>query len=321
MSCPPRFPLPPQPPPMLRHGTLPALPPDQQLDLSVVIVHRNTPDELRDCLAALERACRPLRCQVLLVDQGSPPALLEAIRRRFPWVELIEDRSDRGYAASNNLGLSRARGRYLLLLNADVVLPPDALDELVAWMDAHPRLGYAGPRLVLPDGTLDLACRRSFPTPVVSLYRLSGLARRFPRSPTLARYNLTYLPPDREGPVEGVAGAAMLVRRTAAEQAGLLDETYFMYGEDLDWAARLRAAGWPGWYLPRVTALHRKRSSSRRRPLKTTYEFYRAMAIFYRRHYAAGTPAPVTWLVLTAILVRGALAVLAARIAAGRQRR
>lgn len=309
----PSFPLPPPPPAIVRRGTLPTVPTAEQRDVSVVIVHRNAPGSLlEECLAALDRARQRMCAQVILVDQNSPAPVLRALGARFPWLQIVVDRSDGGYAVSNNLGLRRAVGRYLLLLNDDVVLLGTALAELVAWMDAHPRAGYAGPRLTLPNGGLDLACRRGFPTPIVSLYRLSGLSRLFPRSRHFARYNLTYLPVDTTAPVDAVVGACMLVRRQAAEEVGLLDERYFMYGEDLDWAFRLHKAGWEGWYVATAAALHYKGSSSKRRRLRTTYEFYRAMAIFYRRHYAPSAPWAVTWLVLTGILMRATVAIFVA---------
>jgi N-acetylglucosaminyl-diphospho-decaprenol L-rhamnosyltransferase len=299
-----------QPPPIVRPTWLPAVAPAGQVDLSIVIVHRSLPwAMLKDCLAAIERGREGLDCQVILVDQGVSTDLDQPLTAGYPWVEVVVDRSDRGYAVSNNLGLRRATGRYLLLLNDDVQLPRTALRDLVAWMDAHPRAGYAGPRLVLPDGRLDRACRRAFPTPIVSLYRLSGLGRLFPTSRIFGRYNLTYLPVDRTAHVDAVVGACLLVRRSAAEQVGLLDETYFMYGEDIDWAYRMQQAGWEGWYLAAIVAVHDKASSSKRRRLRTTYEFYRAMVIFYRRHYAPHVPLIVTWLVLTGILLRGSLAI------------
>lgn len=306
----PTLPLPTQPPAIVRRGWLPVVPDEQQLDVSIVIVHHNLLwATLCECLEALERCQGSLRCQVVMVDHGLASRVPERVAAAFPWVEVILDRSDRGYAVSNNLGLRRATGRYLLLLNDDVTLPAAALDDLIAWMDVHPAAGYAGPRLVLPDGHLDRACRRAFPTPLVSLYRLSGLSALFPASQTFGRYNMTYLPVDRTVGVDAVVGACMLVRRAAAVQVGLLDETYFMYGEDLDWAFRMRQAGWQGWYVASVAALHQKGSSSRRRRLRTTYEFYRAMVVFYRRHYAAAAPWAVTWLVLTGILLRGVTAV------------
>lgn len=316
----PALPLPRQPAPTLRPHWLAADALPHLLDISIVIVHHSLPwPVLNTCLEAIERGRALVRCQAIVVDHGLSPDLLNQLTTRFAWVEVVLDRSDRGYAVSNNLGLRRAAGRYLLLLNDDVVLPVTALRDLVDWMDDHPQAGYAGPRLVLPDGRLDRACRRAFPTPLVSLYRLAGLSKLFPRSRTFGRYNLSYLPANQTARVDSVVGACMLVRRAAAAEVGLLDETYFMYGEDLDWAYRLQQAGWQGWYLASIVALHHKGSSSRRRRLRTTYEFYRAMVVFYRRHYATTTPWAVTWLVLTGILARGSLAIFYAWLPAVRK--
>jgi len=175
-----------------------------------------------------------------------------------------------------------------LLLNADTELPPDALARVVAFADANRDIGVVGPKLVRPDGTLDLACRRSFPTPMVSAYHMLGLARLFPKSRIFGRYNLTYLDENEGAEVDSVVGAFMLVRREAIRDVGLLDDTFFMYGEDLDWAYRLKAAGWRVYYYPEVTVLHVKRASSRQNP-RSKVEFWRSMEIFYRKHYACGT--------------------------------
>ncbi|HPD40682.1 MAG TPA: glycosyltransferase family 2 protein, partial [Anaerolineae bacterium] len=187
-------------------------------------------------------------------------------------------------------------------LNPDTELPSDALQQVVALMEARPELGALGPKLVRPDGSLDLACRRSFPSPEVSFYRMVGLSRLFPQSRRFGRYNLTYLDPDEEAEVDSVVGAFMLVRREAIVQVGLLDESFFMYGEDLDWAFRIKQAGWRILYTPQVTVLHVKRAASRQSP-RARVEFWRAMEIFYRKHYAAETPWPLHVLILTAIWV------------------
>ena len=178
--------------------------------------------------------------------------------------------------------------RYALLLNPDTALPPQALADMLAYMDTRPACGVAGPRLVLPNGQLDLACRRSFPSPEISFYRMIGLSRLFPRSPRFGRYNLTYLSPEVETEVDSVVGAFMLVRREALAQVGLLDERYFMYGEDLDWAFAIKQAGWQVRYNPAVTVLHVKRAASRQSH-KAQVAFHEAMLLFYRKHYAHRT--------------------------------
>ena len=251
------------------------------------------------------------------------------VGEEFSQVQLIESEVNGGYAYANNLGLrafgfvqtsdeklSESRPRYALLLNPDTLLPPSALQEMLNFMEAHPEAGVAGPRLVLADGSLDLACRRSFPSPEVSFYRMVGLSKLFPKSRRFGRYNLTCLDSDEMTEVDSVVGAFMLVRAEALKQVGLLDESFFMYGEDLDWAYRIKAAGWKVYYNPQVTVLHYKRAASRHSD-KATYEFYRAMHIFYHKHYAATTPFWLHWLVLGGIALRGGLAVLSSRLLQG----
>ncbi len=195
---------------------------------------------------------------------------------------------------------------FALLLNPDTELPPDALARMLDFMAEHPDAGIAGPKLVLLDGSLDLACRRSFPTPEVAFYRLVGLSRLFPRSRRFGRYNLTYLDPDQAAEVDSVVGAFMLVRAEAIAQVGLMDGQFFMYGEDLDWAYRIKMAGWKVYYNPAVTVLHVKRAATRHSP-RAQIEFYRAMGIFYRKHYAAKTPWWLHALIASAIsLLQGA---------------
>ncbi|PKO21303.1 MAG: glycosyltransferase family 2 protein, partial [Chloroflexi bacterium HGW-Chloroflexi-1] len=203
--------------------------------------------------------------------------------------------------------------RYALLLNPDTVLPPDALAEMLAFMETHPQAGVAGPKLVRLDGTLDNACRRSFPTPESSLWHLLRLDRLFPRNPRFSRYDLSYLDPDVVTPVDAVVGAFMLVRREAIAQAGLLDETFWMYGEDLDWAKRITDAGWQVWYNPAVTVTHIKEAASRR-SYRARVEFYRALTIFYEKHYRATTAFWLDWLIRGGIAIFGGLDLLRRRL-------
>jgi len=304
------------------------------LDLAIIIVNYNTRDLLRDCLASVYDNRGDFRFQVCVVDNRSSDGSAAMVHAEFPQARVVESDFNGGFAYANNLGL-RSFGfmeiegrdtkikpppenpasaaelpRYVLLLNPDTVLPPSALAGMLEFMDAHPEAGASGPRLVLTDGSLDLACRRSFPTPEVALYRLIGLSRLFPRSRRFGRYNLTYLDPDEMAEVDSVVGACMIIRREAIQQVGLLDETFWMYGEDLDWAYRMKRAGWQVFYNPQVTVLHYKEASSRDdraiRP-KTRYEFYRAMYVFYRKHYAATTPFWLRWLIVSGIVLRGGM--------------
>ncbi len=291
------------------------------LDLAIIIVNYNTRDLLGDCLRSVYDSRGDFSYEVCVVDNCSSDGSAEMVRRQFPQTRLIASQVNGGYAYANNLGL-RAFGfgdgapdvsspvpRYALLLNPDTVLPPAALQEMIDFMEAHPEAGAAGPRLVLRDGRLDLACRRSFPSPQVSSYRMVGLSKLFPKSRRFGRYNMTYLDPDLLIEVDSVVGAFMLVRGRAIEQVGLLDESFFMYGEDLDWAYRLKQVGWKVYYNPDVTVLHYKRASSRY-SRKAQIEFCRAMLVFYRKHYAATTPFWLHWLVMAGIALRWGIALL-----------
>jgi hypothetical protein len=296
-------------------------------DLAVVIVNYNTREHLLACLSSLASGgLDGLTAAVYVVDNASTDHSAESVRRSFPAVHVVSSAENIGYAAANNIALrlagfagrlpaagqdrSLASGtaaalfRHALLLNPDTVVPPGALAKLVAFLDAEPGLGAVGPKLVLPDGSLDLACRRSFPTPSVSIARFLGLSRLFPGSPRFGRYNLTHLDPDKPADVDSVVGACMMVRGNAVRQAGLLDESFWMYGEDLDWSLRLHAAGWRVGYRPSVVIHHEKRAASRKNP-RAAFEFQRAMWIFYRKHYLGRTPRPLHWLIVLGLAVRG----------------
>lgn len=284
-------------------------------DLGIVIVNWNTRDLLRRCLQTVYASQGVERFRVVVVDNASTDGSADMVCREFPAAQVIRSETNGGYSYANNLGL-RALGyqgagavdadapRYALLLNPDTEVPPDALASMVQFMDAQPAAGAAGPKLVLEDGSLDLACRRSFPTPEVSFYRFSGLSKLFPHSPRFGRYNMTFVDPDQELEVDSVVGAYMQVRREAIEAVGLLDETFFMYGEDLDWAFRIKEAGWKVFYHPQVTVKHVKRAASRRSK-KAQFEFQRAMLIFYRKHYRRTTPLWLHAVVMLGLLVKG----------------
>jgi GT2 family glycosyltransferase len=287
----------------------------------VVIVSYNVVGLLRECLASIEPDRDRLDLDVCVVDNASRDGSADMVEAEFPWVRLIRNAENLGYPRGNNQALGDARGRYVLLLNPDTRLPPGALAETVAYLDQHPDIGVLGPKLVRSDGSLDLACRRSFPSPEVAFFRLFGLAQLFPNNPRFARYNLLHVDADTALDVDSVCGAFMLVRRQALEKVGVLDEAFRMYGEDLDWAYRIKQHGWRVRYHPAVVVLHHKRASSSQRPVRSLLAFYHAMHVFYRKHYAPSRPAPFNLLVHGGIwgLTAAALAQNSLRgIAAGR---
>ncbi|MBN1318460.1 MAG: glycosyltransferase family 2 protein [Anaerolineales bacterium] len=282
------------------------------LDLAIVIVSYKVCDLLRKCLNSVYSSRGLGIFEVCVVDNASSDGSIEMVRDEFPQARLIVNEQNLGYPAANNIGLSsfgewdsNPPARYALLLNPDTELPPMALAGMVDFMDAHPEAGAAGPKLVMPDGQMDLACRRSFPTPEVIFYRVVMLSKLFPNSRRFGRYNLTYLDPDQLAEVDSVVGAFMLVRAEPIAQVGLLDEQFFMYAEDLDWAKRIKEAGWKIFYNPAITVLHVKRASSRQSSRRSRFEFERANLLFYRKHYQASTPAWLNLLILLVLAFRG----------------
>jgi N-acetylglucosaminyl-diphospho-decaprenol L-rhamnosyltransferase len=266
------------------------------MELSIIIVNYNTRDLLRDCLLSIYSSQGDFQYEVIVVDNCSPDDSVEMVRQEFPQAKLIASEINRGYAYANNLGLCQARGHYLLLLNPDTVLPPTALHGMLDFMEEHPDAGVAGPKLVLADGSLDLACRRSFPTLDVAFYRLVGLSKRHPNSPRYNRYNLGYLDPNQVAEVDSVVGACMCIRREALDQAGLFDERFFMYAEDIDLCYRIKVDhGWKVYYNPAVVVTHYKAQSTRKRFARMTIEFYRAMWLFHKKHFAQRTFFLINW--------------------------
>lgn len=281
--------------------------------LSVVIVPYNVRALLRGCLDAVRASRAPFAFETIVVDTGLDGSA-DMVLRDYPEVQVLEAPENPGYAAANNLGLRRARGRYCLLLNPDTVVPPDAFAKAVTALEADPGVGVLGVKLVRGDGRLDLACRRSFPTPRTALYHFLRLPKLFPKSERFGQYNLTYRDPDGAYDVDSVAGAFMLLRREVLDQVGLLDETYWMYGEDMDLCWRAKRAGWRTRYDPRVRVVHLKGESSKTRSLKCTYEFFRAMHLFYRKHYAPVSPPAQNALVTAGIVAIGAASLAADRL-------
>ncbi len=277
----------------------------------MVILNYNTCELLRNCLQSLrQQQGDDLRFEVCVVDNASPDGSADTVAAEFPDVALIRNPHNNGYSAGNNLALrqygfpQQPQARYVMLLNPDTVVPEHALAQLVRFADQHADIGIVGPKLLLEDGTLDKACRRSFPTPAVSFYRLLGLSKLFPRSARFGRYNMTFLDIDAQADIDAVVGACMLVRGEAITQVGLLDEQFFMYGEDLDWCLRIKQAGYRVVYYPSVTVQHIKRAASRT-SAKAQYEFQRAMWLFYKKHYQAKTARPIDALVKLGLALRG----------------
>ena len=302
------------------------------VDVSVVIVTYNVREFLEQALQSVERASAGLAVETWVVDNDSADGSAEMVAERFPHVRLIANESNPGFAVANNQAIRQSAGRYVLVLNPDTLLQEDTLRAMVAFMDATPDAGAAGCRILNPDGTFAPESRRGFPTPAVAFYRIAGLSRLLPRSPRFGRYNLTHLPVDEVCEVDALSGSCMMVRREAViaegpesaqspgprTAAGLLDEAFFMYGEDLDWCFRIQQAGWRIYYTPDTQIVHYKGESTKKGDLRYVLLFYGAMLRFVEKHVVRRDAGPVERLSSGAlalglrlgIVVRGALAAL-----------
>jgi GT2 family glycosyltransferase len=288
-------------------------------ELSVVIASYECRDLLIRCLDSLEvESAGDLPLDVLVVDNNSRDGTGGAVRAAHPWVRLIEIQENSGFSAANNRGLSNVQGRYVLLLNPDTIVSPGALRAAIKELAGRPEVGMLGVKLVQPDGRLDHACKRGFPTPVSALYHFLGLSRRWPTSPKFAHYTAGHVGDDEIALVDAVNGAFMLVRREALDDVGPLDEGYWLYMEDLDWCYRFWQAGWKVLYWPRVEVMHVKGGSSgQARTWRTNRAFHRGMWRFYSKFYRPQRSVVVTAAVYVAIHLK--LGLSAGRSAARRR--
>ncbi len=269
------------------------------MDLTVVIVNTNTRELVLACLRSVVPEVEGLQAEIFVVDNASTDGSVEAVRGQFPWVHLIGNEENLGFGRANNRALRQATGRQVMLLNPDTEARPGSLRVLSQALDSLPEAVGVGPRVLRPDGRLDLACRRSFPSPAVALARLAGLSRLFPGVRALARYNLTYLDPDTPGEMDSGTAAAMMFHRDALRAVDFFDEDFFMYGDDLDLCFRLKQRGGRIYYVPSAVVMHHKGATTRQRPRAMLREFHKSMWIFYRKHYARGWGAglaPAVWL-------------------------
>jgi hypothetical protein len=267
-------------------------------DLSIIIVNYRTYQLTRQTVESVLEGDHPFRYQIYLVDNHSGDGSLEKLQEDYQdqeHITFIKSEENRGFAHANNLALKEVNSRYVLLLNSDTQIIGDCLEKCLEYLDHDETIGVLGCKVLLPDGRLDLACRRSFPTPTVSFYRMTGLSKLFPHSRRFGRYNLTYLDEDETYPVDCVVGAYMMVRREAITEVGVLDEDFFMYGEDIDWCYRIKSAGWQVIYFSPARILHHKGGSGASENLLK--EFYRSMYLFYKKHYQMQYPWYVNTLV------------------------
>ena len=275
-----------------------------ETQLSVVIVNYNVKHFLEQCLCFVQAATQGWDVDIYVVDNHSSDGSVEYIRPLFPDVIFMENQENVGFAKANNQAFRICKGEYVLMLNPDTAIGEESLRSLCYFMDEHPEAGAIGLKMLNGNGIFLAESKRSFPTPWVSFCKLFGLSKLFPDSPKYASYALPYLSPDEQHEVDVLSGAFMLMRHEALEKTGLLDEKFFMYGEDIDLSYRFIQAGYKNYYMPE-RMLHYKGESTQKVSYHFLKRFYGAMLIFYKKYYP-DTPSWLNGLIKIAIIMQAA---------------
>jgi len=255
------------------------------MKLSVIIVNYNVRYFLEQALLSVQRASDGIELEVFVVDNNSRDDSVAMVREKFPEVQLIENQDNPGFAKANNQAIRIAKGEYILLLNPDTVVEEDTFQKCISFMDTHPDAGGLGVRMIDGSGKFLPESKRGFPSPWVSFCKTFGLSKIFPKSPVFNRYHLGYLPQFETHEVDVLAGAFMMLRKSVLDEIGLLDESFFMYGEDIDLSYRIVLAGYKNYYLPETSIIHYKGESTRKGSLNYVRVFYKAMIIFAKKHF------------------------------------
>lgn len=279
--------------------------------LSIIIVTHNTKELLTPLLTSIDKSIKYFgkKTEIIIVDNGSSKDTLNIIKNSYPDVILISNSDNKGYARANNQGIKISSGEYILLLNSDTILDQNSIKITLEYLEKNHDVGVVTCKVLLPNGELDPACHRGFPTPFASLAYFLGLEKLFPKSKVFSNYHLLYKDLKTIHEIDSPSGAFFLTRKKVVKTVGLLDESFFMYGEDLDWSFRIKTSGWKIIYNPQTSVVHlKKQSGIKSKDLvirkKTTTAFYEAMRIFYKKHYEATYPFFVNFFIYTMIEIR-----------------
>lgn len=255
------------------------------MQLSIIIVNYNVRFFLEQCLTSVQKAGKGLEMEVFVVDNNSPDDSVPMVRERFPEVNLIENKENVGFSAANNQAIDQATGKYILLLNPDTILSEDTLRQCYDFMESHEDAGAVCVKMIDGSGSFLPESKRGKPTLSASFFKMTGIYRLFPNSGFFNAYYAGDVPADQTASIEVMTGAFMFLRHEAVRKIGLLDDTFFMYGEDIDYSYRILEAGYKNYYLPTTTIIHFKGESTRKSTFNYTRTFYNAMIIFVKKHY------------------------------------
>ncbi len=279
------------------------------MELSVIIVNYNVKHFLEQCLHSVQNASKNSTVEIFVVDNNSVDGSAQLINNKFPNLHFIENKENVGFSKANNQAIKLAKGKYILLLNPDTVVEEDTFEKVISFMNTHPDAGGLGVKMIDGKGTFLPESKRGLPTPWVAFYKIFGLSKLFPNSKTFGKYHLSYLNENEIHEIDVLAGAFMLMRKSVLDKVGLLDETFFMYGEDIDLSYRIQLAGYKNYYFPETTIIHYKGESTKKGSLNYVKVFYNAMIIFAKKHFPGGKAGVFTILIQLAIYFRAFLAI------------
>ena len=280
------------------------------MKLSVIIVNYNVKYFLEQCLISVQRASAGLEVETFVVDNNSVDGSVAMVKARFPWVKLIANADNPGFSVANNQAIKQSTGEYVLLLNPDTIVEEDTFTTCVKFMDRHLNAGGLGVRMVDGKGNFLPESKRGLPTPEVAFYKIFGLSALFPKSKRFGAYHLGYLDEHENHKVDILAGAFMWMRKSVLDEVGLLDETFFMYGEDIDLSHRIRLAGYDNYYLSDTRIIHYKGESTKKGSLNYVFVFYNAMIIFAEKHFTKSGAGVFRVLIKLAIYFRATIAII-----------
>lgn len=278
-------------------------------DLSVIIVNYNVKHFVEQCLHSVFNASKHLDIEVFVVDNNSVDGSVPFIKQKFPQVKLIENKTNTGFSVANNQAIKQSSGKYVLLLNPDTVVQEDTFEKVVKFMNEHPEAGGLGIKMFDGKGNFLPESKRGLPTPAVAFYKIFGLAKLFPNSKKFGQYHLTFLDKDKTHEVDVLSGAFMLMRKETLDKVGLLDETFFMYGEDIDLSYRITLGGYKNYYFADSSIIHYKGESTKKSSVNYVIVFYKAMAIFAQKHFSSGNAKLFNFLIHLAIYLRAGMAI------------
>jgi len=289
----------------------------QEKKLSIITLSYNTRDLTLQCLESIKQIGQRQDCEIFIVDNNSSDDSVPAIKKSYPWVRLIENKENLGFARANNQAIRLAQGQYILLLNSDTENIDNGIEKTLEYLEQNPQLDVVTCRVELADGNLDWACHRGFPTPWASFCYYAKLEKLFPKSRLFSKYHLTYQSLSEPHEIDTPSGCFYLVRKSTIDRVGLLDQDYFFFGEDVDWSYRIKQTGGKIYYYPEAKIIHykgvssgikketaEKTKASAEIKRKSVNYFYDAMKIFYTKHYKNKYLFVVNWLVYAGIAIK-----------------